>query len=393
MLNRGDSEEAEDLAREVFEAQREALGDAHPGTLRAKACLATALAKQGDYLQAEPLTREVLLAWEATLGSDHPNTLSTKANLAAIHLKCGDYPSAEHLAREVLEVRERTMGAMHPSTLTAKANLAATMAEQGDAAGAECLARQVLQGWEQTLGPEHPHTLCTKSNLAATLAKQGNREEALALAGEVLTVRTRMLGGQHPSTLTAAASLEAIRNLRAQPQLQTRPKDWRELTSPSASTASTATPSTSTEGMNCRVVQADEIKRIPRNGASSYLTIAANSNGQVSPVRDGSDPKTQTLPRYRAANLASTSVVSFAANAEPVSSSVLLNLDRAASLRFSATRDDVGSTALFSDLGRPSSLKMRAIPARIPENSQFVEVPTLAQPRVVLPQAGGLVWS
>jgi hypothetical protein len=249
------------------------------------------------------------------------------------------------------------------------------------------LARQVLQGWEQTLGPEHPHTLCTKSNLAATLAKQGNREEALALAGEVLTVRTRMLGGQHPSTLTAAASLEAIRNLRAQPQIQTRPKEWRELTSPSTSTASTATPSTSTDGMSYRVVQSDEIKRIaPRNGS-------ANSNGQVSPTfstREGNDPKTLSLPRYRAATSVSSSVISFA---EPVSSSVLLNLDRAASLRFSATRDDVGSTALFSDLGRPSSLKFRAIPATIAENSQFVEVPAVAQPRVVLPQVGGRGWS
>ena len=58
LLNRGDSVEAGDLAREVFEVQQTSLGDRHPATLRAKALLSVAL--PGGIATRAPTTSHIL---------------------------------------------------------------------------------------------------------------------------------------------------------------------------------------------------------------------------------------------------------------------------------------------------------------------------------------------
>merc|ERR1711871_972790 len=69
----------------------------------------------------------------------------------------------------------------------------------------------------------------------------------------------------------------------------------------------------------------------------------------------------------------------------PISSSILLNPQRAASVRFAATRE-AKSTSMFSDLGQPSSLRVKATPAVLTgDHVKVLSFSTATAPQFVNP--------
>jgi hypothetical protein len=86
--------------------------------------LANSLGAHGKYAEAEQMQRELLDAQRRVLGPEHPHTLTTINNLASSLHGQGKHAEAEQMFRELLDVRRRVLGPEHPETLATVKNLA-----------------------------------------------------------------------------------------------------------------------------------------------------------------------------------------------------------------------------------------------------------------------------
>jgi hypothetical protein len=163
----------------VLKLRREALGDAHPDTLKAMHSLAVMLRKSPrTRSQAEPLLREALAGQREVLGDAHPATLASMSSLAIMLNADGKRSEADPLWRDVLRCRRETLGDAHPDTLASMRWLALLLRAQGKLSDAEVLLREALRGLSQTLGDAHPATRTCKKNLSQLLkaiASQGKQ--------------------------------------------------------------------------------------------------------------------------------------------------------------------------------------------------------------------------
>ena len=83
--------------------------------LAAAANLAFSLHCQGKYAEAEQMERELLDAQRRVLGPEHPDTLTTINNLAHSLGGQGKHTKAEQMERELLDVKRRVLGPEHPT--------------------------------------------------------------------------------------------------------------------------------------------------------------------------------------------------------------------------------------------------------------------------------------
>jgi tetratricopeptide (TPR) repeat protein len=199
--------EAEELAVQVLETRKEALGAEHPGTLLGISNLASTYSSQGRWKEAEELEVQLLETREKVLGVEHPDTLTSMGNLASTYFDQGRWKEAEELAVQVLETRKKVLEAEHPDTLLSMGDLALTHFSQGRLKEAEELAVQVLETKKKVLGAEHLDTLLSMGNLASTYSYQGRWKEAEELEVQVLETRKKVLGVEHPITLLSISNL------------------------------------------------------------------------------------------------------------------------------------------------------------------------------------------
>lgn len=82
MRMRGNVSGAENLLREVHEQRRDALGPAHPETLRVQASLAGAVADRGYLDAAVEIKREVSELSEEAFGKNHPSVERNRTDFA-----------------------------------------------------------------------------------------------------------------------------------------------------------------------------------------------------------------------------------------------------------------------------------------------------------------------
>ncbi|KAI9858424.1 MAG: hypothetical protein M1813_007528 [Trichoglossum hirsutum] len=205
--NHGYFGEAEELAVQVLETRKEALGAEHPDTLTSMGNLASTYSYQGRWREAEELGVQVLETKKKVLGAEHPDTLLSIGNLASTYSSQGRWKEAEELRLQLLETREKVLGVKHPDTLTSMDNLALTYSSQGRWKEAEELGVQVLETSEKVLGVEHPDTLTSMGNLASTYSYQGRWREAEELEVQVLETKKKVLGAEHPDTLLSIGNL------------------------------------------------------------------------------------------------------------------------------------------------------------------------------------------
>ena len=183
------------------------LGDEHPGTLTARANLASSYWSAGRTADAIELEERVLADSVRILGDEHPDTLTARANLASSYWSAGRTADAIELQERVLADRVRILGDEHPGTLTARANLALSYWSAGRTADAIELQERVLADRVRILGDEHPGTLTARANLASSYWSAGRTADAIELQERVLADSVRILGDEHPGTLTARANL------------------------------------------------------------------------------------------------------------------------------------------------------------------------------------------
>ena len=198
---------AQDLLRQVFDAQETELGAEDPDTLSARANLAFWTGRAGDAAAARDQYAALVPVQERVLGADHPSTLSARANLARWTGRAGDAAAARDQYAALLPVRERVSGAQHPETLTDRANLANFTGEAGDAAAARDEYAALLPVRERVSGAEHPETLAARDNLARWTGEAGDAAAARDQYAALVPVQERVLGAEHPDTLNTRANL------------------------------------------------------------------------------------------------------------------------------------------------------------------------------------------
>ena len=77
----------------------------------------------GESEEAEQVLRQVVAAQSRVLGAEHPDTLETTSHLEVVLLDLMKAAEAEQLARGNLEVRQRVLGPHAKGTIEDMANL------------------------------------------------------------------------------------------------------------------------------------------------------------------------------------------------------------------------------------------------------------------------------
>ena len=186
LFQQGHLAEAENLQREVLDAQRRVLGPEDSDTLRTMAQLANTLSEEGRLAEAEKMGREVLEKRKRVLGPEASETLASRINLSNYLSYEGKLDEAEKLDRETLEIRVRVFGFEDLGTIISMANLAEDERLLGRYEEAERLFRQTLDLGDRVLGPDQPETAETRHNLAGLLAQRGQTDVALSLLRQAI---------------------------------------------------------------------------------------------------------------------------------------------------------------------------------------------------------------
>jgi tetratricopeptide (TPR) repeat protein len=198
LLMRGDTHGGHNLAAQLWEAWREALGPDDADTLWAANSIATALRRMGRYAEARRLDEDILARFRRVLGDDYPGTLTSASNLANNLRYLGDLQAARDLDEDTLARRRRVLGDDHPDTLTSASNLATDLHALGEHEQARDLDEDTLARRRRVLGDDHPDTLTSASNLAIDLYQLGEAQAARDLDEDTRTRRRRVLGDAVP---------------------------------------------------------------------------------------------------------------------------------------------------------------------------------------------------
>lgn len=205
--DRGAYDAAEKMAREVLDAQTQALGAAHPNTVAALSSLASIYRKQGRLMEAEKTFTEAWERYRKVLGNEHRSTVIAANNVGEILEKEGIYERAEPFLRQALDGGRKAFGETHPATLTTMNNLALLYESQGVFDKAEPLYQSVITVFGKTIGPKHPDTIAATNNLAYLYMLKGEYERAAAMFKTVHEAWVKAYGPKHQNTLKALNNL------------------------------------------------------------------------------------------------------------------------------------------------------------------------------------------
>jgi len=203
--------EATEIARQIVELQREALGPRHTGVAESIDDLATLHYHQRDYAAARSLYEEGLEIWKEALGPRHPRVATSLANLGMLRRTQGDYAAARPLLEEAIGIEREALGPRHPEVAASLDSLAMLLFRQGEYALARPLYEESLDIRREALGPRHTSVASTLNNLAALLYRQGDYPAARPIYEECLDIRREVLGPRHPKVAITLANLAALR--------------------------------------------------------------------------------------------------------------------------------------------------------------------------------------
>jgi eukaryotic-like serine/threonine-protein kinase len=197
-------------ARATLEAalagQREVLGPQHPDTLTTQLSLVNTLLQLREHAAAEPLAREAVTAFEAQFGPAHTQTVGALNALGFLLEDSGKPAEAEAIYRRVIAIKHAEKPA-HPEALPVRNNLAMLLLAQGRASAAEPEFSSLIDDTRALFGERHPMTLIFTSNHAASLLELGRADEAEKALSALLPVMREVFGDDHARTRTAAERL------------------------------------------------------------------------------------------------------------------------------------------------------------------------------------------
>ncbi len=203
----GNHEAGRSQLENVVESRRKVLGNTNPQTLESAHTLAAALGMEGRYEEARSLLEEVITGRTEVFGKDHEETLGTRQNLSTVLFHLGEIDQALALLEEISASHERRLGRRHPDTLQVQSNLASVHREVGNPEQAHAIESELIEQYARTLGPEHPETLRVHLNLGVSLRELGELDRAIEVFEEVVEARSRTFSLTSPDTLGAEIRL------------------------------------------------------------------------------------------------------------------------------------------------------------------------------------------
>jgi serine/threonine protein kinase/tetratricopeptide (TPR) repeat protein len=231
-------EEGAKLSLETWKDQVQLLGATNPYTLATRATYAGALlegGQEGGQLQeAEEIQKQVLQAEEKVLGPDHFDTVCSLGTLGQILMVRGARAEAERCFTEALTRFKRTGRADVQDALTCAKELAMSRQLQGDAQQAVKLMEEAFPRAVKSLGPDHYFTLQMQRVLGRAYAEAGRLDEAEALCKEALDAQLRTkanqegLGAARTRLYLGRVLMEKGKPAEAEPLLQDALKFFRE---------------------------------------------------------------------------------------------------------------------------------------------------------------------
>ena len=187
LYDTGRLDEAELLAREVTQAQKQLIGRQHTGLLM------KILLKKGEFVEAEPMLREAVRRHR---DRDDQNSLAhSLSGLGECLTGLGQYADAERLLTRALRIKEQILGEDHLDVALGLNNLATVYVSQGQYSQAAPLFQRALAIREARLGADHADVAKTLEEYAALLRKADQSAEAADLELRAKTIRAKLRSG------------------------------------------------------------------------------------------------------------------------------------------------------------------------------------------------------
>ena len=207
---------AEGLFRETLRVCI-ALGEPIQATLSAHANVAVVLHRAGKLEEAVDVQRRVLLGRSEALGEAHPTTVRTALTLALFLRKLrGDADEeAALLSAEATRTARQGLPALRTTreagALDGAFDLARFFASEGQHGEAIPLLREVLPAWRESLGVHHPRTLdCTRKLVRLLAHVDSADDEAVQMTRVLLADLLKLRGKSDVETLTSVHQLGCL---------------------------------------------------------------------------------------------------------------------------------------------------------------------------------------
>ncbi len=201
LYDRGHYEDAEEVFDELYQKQREDLGERHEDTLKSQWWLSLTLYEEAKYDEAKTMLYECCEGRKETLGQKHADTLSVQWKLGSILYDEKQYKEAKEMLYECFEGRREVLGEKHVDTLSARLWLGLTLYGEKKYEEAEKILNECYEGRREVLGKRHEDTLDTQWWLGLTLYEEGKYEEAERTLYECYEGKKRVMGDKHEDTL------------------------------------------------------------------------------------------------------------------------------------------------------------------------------------------------
>jgi len=178
--------------------------------------LATILLEAGDVDEAEAVAREAHAGLLAAYGADDGSTLMAEGNLGALLLRTGRLPEAAETLRDVAERMRAALGEDHLVRLQVLQELANAERMLGDTGDAIATYRALVDGHRARYGEFGEVTLGAKLGLGAALLEAGELGRAEAELRDVEAHGAELLGDDARIVLTARANLATVSRARGE---------------------------------------------------------------------------------------------------------------------------------------------------------------------------------
>jgi tetratricopeptide (TPR) repeat protein len=178
-------------------------------TYRVYALMVNAEAR-GNSQEAEDVARQAL-EMTREFAAEDPFNYSEGLHALAHVLAKRKPDEAIALEREAIAIKRRLLSENQRSNLPYSLDvLAGLLAARGEAVEAERLYREALPLWRGMLGNDHVYVANTLDRLSALLAARGARDEAIASLRECVAIRRKVQGENHSATTKTAVKLSDL---------------------------------------------------------------------------------------------------------------------------------------------------------------------------------------
>jgi len=206
LRERGLYPESLQLDEEIYEWQKENLGESHEDTLVTAGSLGGDLRGLGRYAEALSRDEETYQSWRAALYDEHPRTLTALSNLAVSHRLMGHLLLALELDQQVYDLRRAELSRNHPSTLLSGGSLGRDLREAGEYTASVALLQQIRDNYAEIMGEDSRFVVNAQVNLAVSMRTAGRPGEAAAILDDAYRKLVDLVGESHPDTLACRLS-------------------------------------------------------------------------------------------------------------------------------------------------------------------------------------------